>query len=334
MAALAALCCMACSSDDATVADGDSAVVRLAFFSEDAGVMRALSASNWSTVNTLAVGIYDNGDNAIGYAVDNAPTASSGMYTLDVQTHKASGCSIYASANVDCFGDGSPLTGVKDKKVTRTALTDLAGDSEIPMVGKYDGTVNITGGTQAIGNVQLKRICSQLAIKITPGTDIIINSYQLCHVPLGSYYLEREPADWTAPAAYADFDEVNASNSTVAVTNSYFVYESLAGFATGLTAETDRYQANAPAEASYLLVGATGPGWKSVFRIYLGGLDLNGTVNHNNFNIYRNCRYTINVQVNGASSTDLRIDKSIEPLTLTTSIDPWSDNTAVPGGAK
>ena len=326
-----------CSSD-ADIPESDAAVVRLAFFAEgQPGLMRTLSAANWSAVNNLAVCIYDNGGNAIGYKREDSPTeVSSGLYKMDVNTHKATGCNIYASANIAAglFSDGSKLTAVKDKKLTRTALTDLAADTEVPMIGVYGSTVNITGGTQTIGNVELKRICSQIALKITPGTDILINSYQLCHMPLGSYYIEREPADWTAPATYADFAEVNTANSTVAVTNSYFVYESLAGSSTGLTAETDRYTANAPTEASYLLVSATGPGWKSVFRIYLGGLDLDGTVNHNNFNVYRNCRYTVEVQINGASSSDLRIDKSIEPLSLTTTINPWGDDSTIPGGAK
>lgn len=328
---------VACSSDDDGRGD-DSAVVRLAFFAEEKQEgMRSLNASNWSLVNDLAVAIYDNGSNIIGYSRETSPTeVSAGMYTLDVETHKATGCSIYAAANIaeGFFNDGSTLSDIKDKKITRAALTDLANDTEVPMVGVYGSTVNIKAGSQSIGNVQLKRLCSQIALKIIPGTDIIINSYQLCHLPLGTYYVEREPADWTAPAAYADFAEVNASNSTTTVTNSYFVYESLAGFATGLTAETDRYQANAPTEAAYLLVGATGPGWKSVFRIYLGGLDINGTVNHNNFNVYRNCQYTVSVQINGATSTDLRIDKSIEPLSLTTTINPWGDNTPTSGGAK
>lgn len=338
LTAIAVVLLLTGCSSDTDAPDSDAAVVRLAFFAEgQPSAMRALSASNWSQVNNLAVAIYDNGGNAIGYKREDSPTeVSSGLYQMDVNTHKATGCSIYAAANIaaDLFGDGSKLTAVKEKKITRTALTDLADDTEVPMIGVYGSAVNITGGTQAIGNVQLKRVCSQIALSITPGTDIIINSYQLCHVPLGTYYVEREPADWTAPADYADFAEVNASNSTTTVTASYFVYESLAGFATGLTAETDRYQAKAPAEASYLLVGATGPGWKSVFRIYLGGLGVDGTLNHNDFNVYRNCQYTVKVRINGASSSDLRIDKSIEPLSLTTTIDPWGDNSQTPGGAK
>ena len=322
-----------CSTDTDTP-ESDAAVVRLAFFAEgQPGLMRTLSAANWSAVNNLAVCIYDNGGNAIGYKREDSPTeVSSGLYEMDVNTHKATGCNIYASANIAAglFSDGSKLTAVKDKKLTRTALTDLAADTEVPMIGVYGSTVNITGGTQTIGNVELKRICSQIEFNITAATGITLNSFQLCHLPLGSYYIEREPADWTAPATYADFSEVTVTSSTT-FPQTYFVYENLTGSATGLTAETDRYTANAPTGASYLLVNATGPGWKTVFRIYLGGVNLDGTTNYNDFNVFRNCHYTMNIQINGASSTDLRIDKSIEPLSLTTTINDWGGTTVTPG---
>lgn len=325
-----------CSSD-ADTPESDAAVVRLAFFADgQAGTMRTLGSGNWSDVNSLAVAIYDDGGNAIGYRQNATPTAdASGIYTLDVETRQATGCSIYASANVDCFSDGCTLNALKDKKITRTALTNLAADTEVPMVGVYGSTVDITGGSQTIGQVELKRICSLLSIRVTPASGITINSYQLCHLPKGTYYVERQPTDWTAPADYADFAAVSGLNSSSAVTASYFVYENLAGSTAGLTAETDRYAANAPTDASYLLVGATGAGWQTVFRIYLGGLDLDGTTNYNNFNLYRNCRYTVDVQVNGASDSDLRIDSRVESIGLTTTLGDWtSSGSDIPGTAE
>lgn len=326
-----------CSSDTESVGGRDRAVVRMAFFAEgQQGQRRALTVANWSAVNNLAVAIYDDGGGAIGYQRETTPVADgTGMYTLDVATHAAKDCSIYAAANVvgDLFGDGSKLSDVKNKKITRTALTDLASDTEVPMVGVYSSTVDITGGTQTIGNVELKRLCSRIDVTLSAATGITLTSLQLCHLPRGSWYVERTPATWTAPAAYDDFSEVTVTGSTT-FSQSYFVYESLAGTVEGLTAETDRHKDNAPTDASYLLIGATGDGWKTVFRVYLGGVDTGGAVNHNNFNIYRNCHYTVNVQVNGSSDSDLRIDKRVETIGMAATLGDWTGTTEVPGVAE
>lgn len=320
--------CTACSSSDDTVGD-DSAVVRLAFYADEHPTQtRTLDAVTWSQVKSLAVAIFDNAGTQIGNTRAASPTEISGMYTLDVQTHKATGCTIYAAANLldEFYGDGSSKSGVEAKKVVRTSLADLGNDDDIPMFGAYPNTVDIISGTQTFGQIQLKRICSKIDIRITPATGITINGYQLCHLPLGSYYVERGVSTWTAPTAYADFDEVNGLESTEAVTANYFTYENLSGSNATVTTEKERYQANAPAEATYLLVKATGPGWRTLFRIYLGGVNpATNSADHADFNIYRNCRYSLDIAINGASSDDLRIDKGIEPLSLTTDINPWDD---------
>lgn len=319
---------VACSSSDDTVSD-DCAVVRLAFYADEHPAQtRTLDAVTWSQVKCLAVAIFDNAGTQIGNTRAASPTEISGMYTLDVQTHKATGCTIYAAANLpdEFYGDGSSKSGVEAKKVVRTSLADLGNDDDIPMFGAYPNTVDIISGTQTFGQIQLKRICSKIDIRITPATGITINGYQLCHLPLGSYYVERGVSTWTAPTTYADFDEVNGLESTEAVTANYFTYENLSGSNTAVTTEKERYQANAPAEATYLLVKATGPGWRTLFRIYLGGVNpATNSADHADFNIYRNCRYTLDIAINGASSDDLRIDKGIEPLSLTTDINPWDD---------
>ena len=330
--------CNACSSSDDAISN-DNAVVRMVFYAnEQSKQTRTLDASTWSQVKSLAVAIFDNTGVQIGYNYASSPTEISGMYSIDIQTHKASNCSIYAAANLPdgFFGDGSSKSEVETKKVMRSSLADLGTDNQIPMFGAYPNTVDINSGTQTFGQVQLKRICAKTDIRITPATGITINGYQLCHLPLGSYYVERGPAAWTAPAAYADFDEVTDLASTTAVTASYFTYENLAGTNTAVTTEKGRHQVNAPTDAAYLLVKATGPGWRTVFRIYLGGVNpTTNSVDYADFNIYRNCRYTLDVAINGASSDDLRIEKNIEPFSLTTDINPWNDTNQVgTGGAE
>jgi hypothetical protein len=84
------------------------------------------------------------------------------------------------------------------------------------------------------------------------------------------------------------------------------MYENLVGRKSGATSFFSRGKANAPTDASYLLVYAAraDSGWTATYRIYLGGT---GMSDYTNYNVPRNYSYTYNINIDGADNSDVRV---------------------------
>jgi len=80
----------------------------------------------------------------------------------------------------------------------------------------------------------------------------------------------------------------------------------LVGRKSGATSFFSRSKANAPTDASYLLVYAAraDSGWTATYRIYLGGT---GMSDYTNYNVPRNYNYTYNINIDGADNSDVRV---------------------------
>ena len=279
-------------------------------------------SENESTVNDMTVLIFNADNKLIGYSYSATPTPTNNIYQMTVNTREATGCTVYvvANAGANAFTTGnSTVSGVSNPVNTLDEFTmaytklstasDLGSQSNVIMSGVLKNQ-DITASTQTLATtVPLYRLCTKINFNINPSSDIKITGYQLHQVPTSSYITDRSTE--TTPAynpsnSYKDFDKVTESSPTNGseVTSTYYIYENLAGTASGSNTAKTRNSTNAPATASYLDVYATGPNWQSTYRIYLGGT---GTTDYTNYNIPRNYNYTYTINITASGVYDVRV---------------------------
>ena len=299
-----------CTSDSALTeghGGGEPAILHLTFTIADGPTTRALSTSNENTVNDLTVLIFNSNHDLIGSKYSKYATS---VTQMDVDTRQADGCTVCAIANT---GNPSYFAGVNTLEQLNAMYTakmssaaDLGNGSNCLMYGSK-GPVSITGGTQIA--LTLAHVCSKMSLSIVPAAGITITGYQLCNTSMGSYLTDSHSAVTACPVGYGDFTAVTGLTSTSTVNATYYVYENLAGSNPTSNTEALRTSANAMANSTYLLVYATGSGWKSTYRIYLGGVTKSATpaTDYTNYNIYRNYNYACTVNINGGSNGDARV---------------------------
>jgi hypothetical protein len=194
------------------------------------------------------------------------------------------------------------------------------------MFGKKTGVkINAQTAITAADNFALTRLCSKMSFTIKPATGITVTGYQLCHVPMGSYITDETSTAYYNPpsAVFKDFSTVTVTTSAGTSVSgiNYYMYENLAGKGTNVSAET-RTATYAPANATYIIVYATGPNWKSTYRIYLGGT---GATDYTGYDIPRNYSYPYTIKINGSGVNDVRVTCYPE-LINTPSASGWTNN--------
>jgi len=201
----------------------------------------------------------------------------------------------------------------------------LGGDAtKVLMAGLIP--VDIKEGINNV-SIPIKHLCRKVNISIVPSSGIMVTGYQLCSAALGSYIIDSHSSAVTAVTApvnskgnsYGDFDAVRIEAPSAGVTVNtpiYYVYENLAGSNSNCTTEQARSEANAPANAMYLLVYAKTSSWYSIYYIYLGGMTNTSTpeTDFSNFNVYRNMNYTYKINITGPGQNDARVIYTAEPL--------------------
>lgn len=280
-------------------------------------------------IRNLTVAIFDNTGLAIGYYSDNMTDAQS-VQTIDITTHAATGCTVYAIANAgkDYFNDCTTKAQYDAKKTTTLTSAEALGNAnETVMFGKAVSQNIVQGAT--IGTIEMEHVCSKVDVYVEPkqSESITVTGWQLYHVPDGAYITDSNTSAWTD--GFLDFTAT--TGQPVAGTNpstpqkiaTYYLYQNYAGKVAGLTTEKDRNKDNAPTGASYLTIDAETVAWQSVFRVYLGGGKLTeATDDYTDFNVYRNRNYTVTVTINGSNNTDVRIThKDIMPITFTATVE-------------
>jgi hypothetical protein len=270
-------------------------------------------SGNESTVNNLTALIFNSSNQLIGYGYSASPTLTgTNTYQMTVNTREATGCTVYviANAGASAFAGVNTVDEFKKQSVTLSAASDLGAQSNTIMQGVSATSQDITSSTETLATtIPLYRLCTKMNFNIIPANNITITGYQLHEVPASSYIADRsaEATPLYSPSGtYKDFDAVTENSPTAGneVTDTYYIYENLAGKVTASNTAKARNSTNAPATASYLDVYATGTNWKSTYRIYLGGT---GTTDYTNYNIPRNYNYTYTINITGSGIYDVRV---------------------------
>ena len=259
------------------------------------------------TIRNINILIFDAQGHLIGSAyADSEPTS------VSVPVRVSSGCTICAIANTgsSTYFDGiSTLTELKTMVTPSiTSATALASKSNEILYGETPD-VTLSSGTNT-QSVLLKRLYSKYTFTITPNSDITITDYQLFNVPNKCYITSghtTNPTDFTG----LNYDAVttSATAGSAVTVGPLYIYENLAGTKSASSTAELRIKDNAPSEASYFLINAKGSGWKSTYRVYLGGVT-SATIpvtDYNNYDIYRNHDYQCNIAIAGSGNGDARV---------------------------
>lgn len=297
--------------------EGYPAVVRLKI-TEQERVDVTTRTVDEDVINNLHILIYDNKGELIGqqYATSN---------TVVVNTHSATGCTIYAIANTDnpnLFNSYDIHNEVTLKELAYSISTwdELTHKTSLPMTGSKRN-VTILPGVQTIAPLLLTRIAARVTLNIKTATNsnIAINNYTIHDLPTKSYYILRplstESSDIDTNITYAD-DAVSAVNTThwmtspkialgatTVTTVTIYMLENRRGIVSSITDQKDKNSTKAPTRATYIEInGLVGGTVKVNWKVYLGGN------NSSNFNIKRNCSYTYNITLNEIVTTDTRVE--------------------------
>lgn len=188
----------------------------------------------------LSIFIFNSNGDVIGFTSqdfsDGKPTA------VVVKTRKATGCSVYAVANAKTLNKGtSPFDGVSTLSVFKTKYLSFA-DAKAPnndkcllMMGVSSNFDTSSASSASPAIITLKRLASRIDYTITVKNDnattfpIVVDSYQLCHVPTSTFYQQSDFTNPSMPSStvFADFDKVSTPISSVAAPTSastYYVY--------------------------------------------------------------------------------------------------------------
>lgn len=207
----------------------------------EGGTATATLPAKETDIFDLSIFIFNSNGDVIGFTSqdfsDGKPTA------VVVKTRKATGCSVYAIANAKTLNKNGtfPFDGVSTLSVFKTkylSFTDAKAPNDdkcLLMMGVSSDFDTSSASSASPATITLKRLASRIDYTITVKNDnattfpIVVDSYQLCHVPTSTLY---QQSDFTSPSmpsstTFADFDKVSTSISSVAASTSactYYVY--------------------------------------------------------------------------------------------------------------
>jgi hypothetical protein len=304
--------CVDDSVTSGSTTSSDSTQVRLTFnLQQQTSLTRSLSSTGTSEsqVDNINVLIFDSNSKLIGSTYQTYGTSQTSSFTVTVPTRVASGCTIYAVANLpsDSLKNVATVSNFNKKFILMSSAATLGNGSNMTMFGQMSSVTISATASSNTPSITLTRLGSKVTFNITPATGITITGYQLCHVPMSSYLTNATDSTYfNAKGTYGNFDAVSGLGSTTKVSPCYYMYENLVGRKSGATSFFSRSKTNAPTDASYLLVYAAraDSGWHAVYRVYLGGT---GMSDYTNYNVPRNYSYTYNINIDGADEADVRV---------------------------
>ena len=287
------------------------------------GGSRTVSSDN--SISDIAVFIFDQNGNAIGKG------KASNATSLKVMTRKASNCTVYAVANSSQFESTLGISRVNSKadfdKVCYKVLTS-AGTPNITnvMFGKKTGYST----TSSTCSIALNKIYSDFSFSIKinkdikTGLNIVLDSYQLCHLPKTAYI-----SGTMQSAEYYDGKEVkftsnNESGHTKTFTGQILMNPLPKGTNPNSKGWGYRSGKYAPANASYLKIKAHSQMWETTFYYYLGGLELPSAysasadyTDYTDYTIYPSKSYkaAITLDGNGAEEDGNRVSVILKSVT-------------------
>ena len=351
MAAVVAL--SSCSADEAsgdtmvtiTVAAPPSAASPTVSAAKSGALTRAITAADEGKIQDLLVLIFNDKDEIIGYTYGSYSLGSDGKVSVNVNTRKATGCTVYVVANAGTTSDMGNFASVRTKSdfdalyaPQLSSPDDLGNGSSLLMFGSRSGY-----DTSKSGTVTLNRLSAKTELSIVVGSGITLDSYQLCHAPLSAYYVDdkttyvdNKPTGTASPKGYGDFPVVPSSATATTVNATYYLYESLVGTGSNINSDgwKGRYKAKAPANATYLVIKAHTASWKSTYYVYLGGKELSSATSasydYTDYTIYRNTDYKVTVTLSGSGSAEdgYRVDYDARVLMTGNTLQGWTNGSA------
>lgn len=280
-------------------------------------------------VNDLTIYIFDQTGQVIGSSYASYSINSKQDIIATVKTRKAQNCTVIALANAGTLSGTyataqttSPFAGVstlsefQQKYITFKDMASLESAPCLLMVGYLKGFDTTSSGS----SISLQRLASRLDFTITVNQDkdtgqpIVVDSYQLCHVPLSAFYAPADMSAITLPqgAAYVDYTPQNK------IANPYTAYV----YANSATTAQD---------ATYLLIKAhsqasptdTRKIWQSDFKVYL-----NSITGLADYKLLPNYHYSVNITVQGSSQAHHGMIASYKAYPYySSSLLPWGDDT-------
>lgn len=261
----------------------------------------SLTEAQENAVNEICVFQFDNATNTLKYSGYIA--LGTGTLTTDLSLATGMGtCTVYVLANVGDLTSkvayGSSLADFK--KLTAEVTSGKGTGDNLPMCGSNNNFDSNTANTLAIS---LTRSVAKVSLNLTTpnaGDLFAVSAIKLMNVAKKLHYVESAA---TAPSAPAELTDYTSNNSN---TITWYIPENKAG-TTSLTDWKDRYEGNAPATATYILIEGSytpqnGTARDVSYAIYLGAGN-----NPADFNVARNTKYTVNAIIKGTNLDDGRV---------------------------
>lgn len=254
-------------------------------------------------ISDLTVLIFDESGDVIGSTTKQASDLSiaDGKITIKVLTRAAQNCTVYAIANALALNGGkTPFAGI----ATLSALTsmeksytnadDINKETCLLMMGKTaDNSFDTTNSGSAA--ISLQRLASRIDFNFTVNNDkttgfpIVVDSYQLCNVPISTLYQSDfsnnppMPSGSTSTSKYQSQGSITSSAAGKHETYTCYVYTN-----------TDKDN------KTYLLInahsavtgsdGTTYKVWNSEFHVNMPD------------KMKPNMHYTVNITINGGAT--------------------------------
>lgn len=258
----------------------------------------SLTDAQENAVSEICVFQFENATNTLKYS--GHISLGTGTLTTDISLATGMGvCTVYVLANVGDLTSrvayGSTLADFK--KLAAEVTSGKGTGDNLPMCGSNDNFDSNTANTLA---VSLTRSVAKVSLNLTlpNGPDLFtVSAIKLMNVAKNLYYVES-----TAPTTSDELTDYTSDNSN-AIT--WYIPENKAG-TTSLSDWKDRYEGNAPATATYILIEGSytpqnGTARDVAYAIYLGDND------PADFNVARNTKYTVNASIRGTNLDDGRV---------------------------
>ena len=260
-----------------------------------------LTDTQEDVVNDICVFQFGNTDGKLKYS--EYTSLMDGELTADISLASGVGsCTVYVLANVGNIirkvAYGSALADFK--KLAAEVSSGKGTGQNLPMCG-YKADFNSDADNASL-TVSLTRAVAKVSLNLTTpnaGDAFTVTSVRLMNVAKKLYYVESAT---TAPTA-AELTTYTSDN-TKSIT--WYIPENKAG-SNALTNWKDRYEGNAPATATYILIEGSytpqnGTARDVSYAIYLGAGNSAA-----DFNVVRNTKYAVNAAIKGTDMNDGRV---------------------------
>ncbi len=186
---------------------------------------------------------------------------------------------------------------VENYTYTITKTTDLTTGYKLVMA--HQSTMSIAGDTSI--ELEVERLVARFDISIEFSGDAadykIISTEVVNEAASCKLFGENPPSSSVTPTF----------SNHIYGTMTFYVLENLQGVVSTITRPEDKNEINAPENATHIKIYVESSTHEIVYTYYLGG----NTVN--DFNVERNTRYEITININGMDSDDMRVESTRIP---------------------